>query len=122
MAINLNFTDVKSEFEILPKGKYYGKVVKAVAEMNKVGDALVVKLQWEVQDEEYAGSKIFDNLSTKPQALFKLKNLLDVLGFDASGEFELDPESLIDQECYLMVDIQNYQGKDSNTVKSYAAE
>lgn len=127
MAINLNFTGVKSGFDVIPAGRYYAKVVDSKAEMNKAGDALVVKLQWEVQDEYDAngekvqGRKIFDNLSTKPAALFKLKGLLDMLGFDASGEFELDPEQLMSQELYLDVIVDNYQGQENNKVKAYVS-
>ena len=119
--MNLNFTGVSSGFDVIPKGKYFARIVKAKENMNKAGDAAVLSLQWEIQDEgEYNKRKVFDTLSTKPQALFKLKGLLDTLGWNAAGDIEIVVDDLLGQECYLDILIDNYQGTDNNKVNKYS--
>lgn len=68
--------------------------------------------QWKVQDGKFSGRTIFDNTSLQPQALWKLRKVLECLGVEVEdGEMELDPSEYIGLVADLEVGMEQYEGK-----------
>lgn len=89
-----------------------------------------------VDDGDYAGRKLFTNLSYSEKAQFKLIEFLQAMGEDVpdaadidkdSGfEFDFDPDNYIDSVCLAQVEIENYTTKDGkpalrNTITKLSA-
>lgn len=113
----LDFTGVSSGFEVLPEGIYEGEVKKVELKTNKAGDGQYLNFEWEVIDEEGKAKKVWDIASLKPQALWKLKSVLDAFGMQADGSVELEPEDFVGQQAQLKLKIDTYQGKEKNVIE-----
>lgn len=113
----LDFTGVSSGFECLPAGIYEGEVKKVELKTNKAGDGQYLNFEWEVTDEEGKAHKVWDIASLKPQALWKLKQVMEAFGMDVEGSIDLEPEEFVGQQAQLTLEIDQYQGKDKNVVK-----
>lgn len=117
-GIKLDFTNVSSAFDVLPAGEYDGKIVKAEHKLNKAKDGYYINFEWEVLNPENdKPMKVWDIASLKPQALWKLKEVMTAFGMDTEGELEIDLDDFIDQEATLTLAIDEYQGKEKNVVK-----
>lgn len=118
-GISLDFTNVSSGFEILPEGIYSGEIKKVELKTSKAGDSQYLNLEWDVEDENGKSKKVWDICSLKPQALWKLKALMEALGMSTEGSIDLDLEEFEGQTCELEIKIETYEGKEKNTIKSY---
>lgn len=117
MGITLDFTNVSTGFEVLPEGLYEGKVAKVELRTSKAGDSQYLNFEWDVIDEDGKSRKIWDIASLKPQALWKLKQIMEALGMSTSGSIDLDPEEFVGQSATLQIAIDVYEGKERNVIK-----
>lgn len=116
--LELDFTEVKTEFEPLPVGQYPAVVseIERVAESKKSGQPFL-KFTFRVTMEEYEGRKLFDNYSLSADALWKLAKTLEALGYPVVGKkIALDYQMLLGAPCQLVVGQGIYQGKIKNEV------
>lgn len=118
MNISLDFTNVSSGFEVLPEGNYEATVAKVEVRTSKAGDSQYLNFEWDVVDEETGKArKIWDIASLKPQALWKLKQIMEAFGMNTAGQIDLDPEAFVGQQAILTIEIDTYEGKEKNVVK-----
>jgi hypothetical protein len=116
--INMDFTNVSSAFDVLPEGAYDGEIVKAELKTNKAGDGQYINFEWEVTNPENDKKmKVWDIASLKPQALWKLKEVMEAFKMDTEGAMEIDLEDFVGQEATLNLAIDTYQGNERNVVK-----
>lgn len=78
---------------------------------------------WNVEmtflEEPYTGRKVWDVFSLKPNALWKLRNLCEVLTIDLEGRDDLDSDELIGQEVGANIVPETYEGRERAKVDSY---
>jgi len=109
--IGVNLEDVQSGFQVLPEGDY----LLAVKEGSKLGTSNQgnPKIGWvcEVLDGEFEGSRAYFETSLVPDALWKVKQLVEALGisFDEDG-FEL--EDAFDLEFMAHLAVRPWDGRD----------
>lgn len=66
-------------------------------------------------------AKVWDNLVLTPNALWKLKSLLEAAGVDVpESEMELNAEDLVDLEFDVEITNELYEGRDRPRVTAYA--
>jgi hypothetical protein len=87
----VNFADVDS-FEPLPEGSYDIEVDKVEVRRNKADDGDYLNWELVVIDGEYENRRLWMITSLKPQALFRLKQVLLDLGIIDEDEEEMDLE------------------------------
>ena len=119
-AIKVDFTGVETGGFDVPDGAY--ALAVAVVTQKKGQDTGQPYLSWEfkVDDGKYKGRKIWDNTSLQPQALWKLRSLLECMGMAIEdGEFELDLSDFAGQIVGAEIANEKYQGKNKPRVVGY---
>ena len=99
MTITVDFTGVQSndgDFEPLPDGIYNVTVFEVTVEENKAGTANYLNWQLKVLDEGYKNRRLFFNTSLLPQALWKLKQVLNRIAPDVGWSKEYGVGEIID--------------------------
>lgn len=122
LPVNLEEVDASSAFKIAPPGAY---TVEIETIEEKLSQAKQPKLDIRMQivdDEEFAGTKIFETCSLQPQALFRLKQLALCAGIDIGEEF--DTEDFLGARLDVVLDIDTYTARDGedkqkNVIKKY---
>jgi len=112
MRINLGYQleDVKSEFEPLPRGTYEATITECTLAKSSTNKDML-KFTWTVNDGEYAGRKLFDNVVL--DVGWKVKQYAEAAGI-ASGA-ELDTEDFKGATAILTVDFAPKQNPDDET-------
>lgn len=121
--ISIDLTGVETGVKAIPEGTYSVKVAEAELTESQSSGAPMLKIVFEVTEGKHKGSKLFENVSLQPQALFKLKSLLTALGYDIpEGAFDLDTADLIDLECEVEVAHEKYEGRNRARIVEFIGE
>ena len=106
-VISVDFTGVKSGGATIPDGRYAAKIIAVEQKEGKESGEPYVELTWEVTSKKCNGREIkFDNYSLQPQALWRLKGMLEAMGVDVpDGEQDVDFDELISDETECIVEI-----------------
>lgn len=118
--VGTSIDDIKDEgISPLEPGKYEVKVEVCELRDNKAGDAKLVYLEYAVvEPEENAGRKLFDRVSLKEAALWKLKRFLTAADVPFEGA-SFDTEDVLGQTLEVQVSTREYNGKLVNDVEDY---
>jgi hypothetical protein len=117
-------------FELIPPGTYSLEVDNIEIKTGKTSGEPYMNLTYKiVDDEDYAGRVIFDIITLKATALWKLKQFSLATGIDIACEF--DTEDFFKAEFDAVIDVEKggLKGEDSdgeevfypdkNTIKSF---
>jgi hypothetical protein len=91
----VNFSDVE-DFSALPEGEYAVEIDKVEVRRNKADDGDYLNWEFVVLDGDYENRRLWLITSLKPNALFRLKDVLEQLDVLDSDEIELEYDD--DQE------------------------
>jgi hypothetical protein len=110
----IDFTGVKSGFELIPEGQQ-NVTVFAVEQKTSITSGFPY-LNWtlKIQGGEHDGRKMFYTSSLQPQCLWSLKATLINLGYtkeQLEGQFNLDTTELLGRECVAVVVHEEYKGE-----------
>lgn len=120
--LSLDFTGVESGGgRAVPDGDYIAIIDKITEEESSEGNPYLA-WQWKITEAgEAKGARIYDNTSLQPQALWRLKSLLEVLGEEVpEGAMDLDIGDLIGRSAKLEIANEKYQGKDRPRVTGFS--
>lgn len=81
--------------------------------------------KWKVTSGPDKGATVFDNCSLTPQALWRLKTLLEVWGEEVpDGAMDLDPDDLTGEDKEITIEITNekYKGKDQPRITGFGGD
>lgn len=96
-------------------GVYSATIDKVEEEESSEGNPML-KLEYKLKN----GARLYDNVSLLPQALWRFKTLLEVVGVEVEdGEMEIDPADLVGKELKVEVTNEKWQGKDRPKVTGY---
>jgi hypothetical protein len=125
--------DVESggNFEPLPPATYTLEVDNIDVKTSKASNQPYMSMTYKVvDDDEFAGRKIFDNLSLSENALWKFKDFSLAVGVDVGKEF--DTEEFLGLDFQAVVDLKKGDQipntdppefyPDKNEVKSYVVQ
>lgn len=96
-----------ADFAPLPDGDYVCQLADIEVDHTKAGDEMW-KLRWAVQNGEFAGRLIFDNLVFSQKALSRVKFVCGVCGIDTSSAVDLDPSMLLDKRALVSTYQEEY--------------
>ncbi len=118
MGIKLDFTSTENnEYGVLPEGWYDCTISNADVKISPTSGGKYVAWTFKVfEPPEYKNRKLFLNTSLQPQALWKLKELLNAVGINVNGVYEFDPDDIIGSIVKVYAIESNYRGKDVNKV------
>lgn len=106
-VISVDFTGVKSGGAAVPDGRYAAKITAVEQKEGKESGEPYVELTWEITSKKCNGREVrFDNYSLQPQALWRLKGLLEAMEVEVpDGEHDIDFDELISDgtECIIEV-------------------
>lgn len=103
-----------------PEGVYQAKVVGCEATSAKTGTEQI-EWKFEITDGKYAGKKITHYTPLTEASLWKLKKLLEAIGYEIpDDEFDIDAEEVIDSELAIQIADHEYNGKTRSDVTDYA--
>lgn len=116
MSINLDFSSIPSR-EPLAEGVYSFEI-KSVEEKTSSTNKPMLLVRF---DEQETGTAVFENYVLEASCLWKLRELLDALGMECSGEISFEPEALIGEFVKAKVTQEEYNGEVRNRLKKVFA-
>lgn len=118
-SVNVDLSGVETSRKTIPEGVYTLVVDSATQKSSQGGNPMIV-FEFSVAEGKYQGSKLYENCSLQPQALFKLKSVLIALGLDIPNKaFDLDLKDLIGLTCEADVGHEVYEGKKKARILEY---
>ena len=118
-SVNVDLSGVETSRKTIPEG-VYTLVVDSATQKNSQGGNPMIVFEFSVAEGKYQGSKLYENCSLQPQALFKLKSVLIALGLNIPNKaFDLDLKDLIGMTCEAEVGHEVYEGKKKARILEY---
>ena len=120
-GLSIDFSGVESGGgRAVDDGEYVAEVTSVTEEESEGGNPYLA-WKWKITENGDAkGATIYDNTSLLPQALWRLKGLLEVLGFDVpDSAMTLDLKSLIGKKATLEITNEEYRGKNKPRVTGF---
>lgn len=117
---SLDFTGVETGGKAVPDGNWLAEVVSVEEKEGSESGEPYLKWKWKVKEGPGKGGAVYDNTSLQPQALWKLRGLLESLGFDVpDGAMDFDESDAVGEEAILEIVNEQYNKKDQPRVVSY---
>ena len=102
ITINVNFEGVEAGGKAVPDGVYECEVMEITEEESQDGNPYL-KWKFRVSSGKYRGGIVYDNTSLQPQALWRLRGLLETLGHEVEdGDMEIDVSDFIGETLTLL--------------------
>lgn len=118
--LEVDFSGVESGGKAVPDGPYTVEVVEVTEEESKDEGNPYLKWKLRITEGDCKGSTLFDNTSLQPQALWKLKGLIESLGEEVPDSvMKIDINDFIDATLDVIVVNENYEGRDRPKVSEY---
>ncbi len=125
--INTTGVNERGVFDLLPKGKYYVKIVECAEKMTKNQDPMIF-ITMQILEGKYTGRKIFDNIiipnagSPAFKIMGRTKHFLHVIAEPYEGDIEWDSSRWLFKQLKVEVFIDEYLGQKRNQVANYILE
>jgi hypothetical protein len=117
--LKIDFTGVESGGRTVPDGNYLAKIDSVEEKESGEGNPYL-GLKLKIQAGKAKGSVVYDNISLLPQALWKLRTLLERIGFEVpDGEMDFDPQEIVGEEVTIVVVNETYDKKERPRVGDY---
>lgn len=121
---SVDFSGVEAGGMVVPDGVYlaYPKEVEHTEAESSGNEMFAYK--WKILGPKCKGSVVFDNMVLVPQALWRLKTLLELQGLEVpDGSMDLDPADLMGEELAVGIEITNedYKGKQKPRITGFLA-
>lgn len=113
----IDFSEVPG-IEPVPEGNYLCEIVHAENAVSKAGFDKIA-LRWKVLEGEFTNKLIFQDLPFHPNAVWRTKQVLLAVGYDAKFAGEVDPESLLGSIGMLTVNIRTSEEVNPDTGELY---
>lgn len=121
-TVRVDLTGVES-FQRASEGEHICKIAAADLKQSQGGNDMIV-VQFEVTKGNDKGARVYENFPLSEAALWKLKSLLQALGFKCDGKIQLDLDKLIGKVCIVGVVHEEYNGQirsKADYIKKFAA-
>lgn len=124
-TMRIDFSTVETKtFEPIPAGRY--NVVVTDFKQGEASDraknpgAPTISWRLDVEDGDYEGRVVWENMTIVENSLWRLKSFLAACGFDVDGEIDFNPVEVIGSRMVAKVGIQRAR-KDPETGAEYDA-
>jgi Protein of unknown function (DUF669) len=121
-SVEVDFEGVESGGFSLEDGTYPAEITKAELTESSEGNPMIT-ISWVVTGGKKKGTRVgYDNCSLLPQALWKVKSLMEALGNDVpDSALEIEESDLVGGECSIEVTNETYEGKKRPKVTGYVS-
>ncbi len=102
------------------EGVHTAKIIEVQENTTQAGDDMLTMV-FEVIKGDSKGAKVYDNFVLTDKALWKLKQLLQVVGVKCDGKIVLDLDKLVGKVCDILVYHEEYNGKTKAHIDEYTA-
>jgi len=118
-VVEVDFSGVESGGRAITNGWAHGRVKKAEWTEAKESGNQMVKVSWEAKRGKEKAT-VYDNLVNTENALWRFKQMLEAVGIEVpDGALDVDVSELIDLECDLLIENEDYEGKDQPRIVDY---
>lgn len=118
-SVNVDLSGVEASRKAIPEGTYEVVVNEATQKDSRDGNPMIA-FEFEVAEGAHKGTKLYENCSLQPQALFKLKSVLLALGMNIPNKaFDLNLRDLVGLTCEVEVGHEVYEGKKRARILQY---
>lgn len=102
-------------------GEYLAQVVSVEQQEGESSGQPYLAWKWKIIEEGDAkNATVYDNTSLTPQALWRLRNLLESIGEEVpDGRMRLVLDKYVGRKCRIEVTNETYQGKQKPRVTAY---
>jgi hypothetical protein len=115
-SISVDFEGVESGGFNLADGTYVAEIASAEEKESSEGNPMLL-IKWKVKGKNVT---LFDNISLLPQALWRLKTMLEAIDIEVpDSAMDVDLDDLESQSCKLEVTNETYEGKERPKVTNY---
>jgi len=115
--VEVNFNGLgDSAFPLLPEGFYNVRVEKVVLKRSKKSLSQYLRWKFGVIDGEHKGRHLYFITSLREKALWRLKELLEIMGQKYNEQVELDLDKFKGTELRVEVDHEYYGGRKWNKI------
>jgi len=121
-TIRVDFTGVEAGGggRLLPEGTYLFEIKEVEQDTGADSGQPYLKFTLKVAEGDYVGTQAWDNFSLQPQALWKLRGLMETLEMEViDGEMDIDPKEFIGILVNADILHEEYNGKPKHRVNSY---
>lgn len=116
----IDFASVQDASKPVPPGMYNCTIVAAEPTISKAGNNPMIRLRWRIDDDgDYYHRNIFDHLVFSPAALWRVRQVLQAIGYANNFAGEVNPENLLGESATLQVTIQAGNGTNPETGEPY---
>jgi hypothetical protein len=117
--LEVDFSGVESGGKAVPDGAYTVEVAEVTEEESSEGNPYL-KWKLKISEGDCKGSVLYDNTSLQPQALWRLKGVLESLDVEVEDSvMKLDIGDFVDGTFDVIVVNENYEGRDRPKVSEY---
>lgn len=119
-SIQVDFTGVEASSRTVEDGTYSAKITKCEVRDSESSDSQLLNFVWEISLKKGMKAIVYDNASLQPQALWRLRLLLESLGETIpEGVMDIDPDDLIGREAKVEITNEKYDGKNRPRITGF---
>jgi hypothetical protein len=119
-GIKVDFSEVESQDFSLPNGPYILAVTSVEKKRSESSGNDYLAWEYKVSEGKHKGKKVWDNTSLQPQALWRLRNLLEAMGMEIEdGEMDIDLDELAGELVGVEIENEKYQGKNKARIINF---
>ena len=119
-GIKVDFSEVESQDFSLPNGPYILAVSSVEKKRSESSGNDYLSWEYKVAEGKHKGKKVWDNTSLQPQALWRLRNLLEAMGMEIEdGEMDIDLDDLAGELVGVEIENEKYQGKNKARIINF---
>lgn len=118
--LSVNFEGVEAGGgSAIPDGTYSFEIVSIEEKESSEGNPYL-SAKMKITEGKHKGATAYDNFSLQPQALWKLRTLLEVLGYEVpEGEMEIEIEDLVGEKFDGVITNEKYEGKNRPRITQF---
>lgn len=122
-GVTISMEGVEAGGKIIPDGKYLAEVESGEVKEGEESGKPYIEWKYKIVKGKQKGGVVFDNTSLQPQALFRLRGLLECVGFEfpEEGKFKFDPSDIVGEQLTIDVVNDEFEGRERPKVASYGA-
>ena len=118
---SFDFTGVETGGKAVPNGTYLAEIADVEEKTGSDSGEPYWLVKWKILEGPGKGATVYDNVSHQPQALWKMRGLLESIGYDVpDGALEVDEADLVGEQCQVEITNEKWNGKDKPRVSGYA--
>ena len=104
----------------VPDGNYNAFISKITEEEGQNSGEPYLHAVWKIQGGKCDGATIHDNISLQPQSLWRLRTILECIGYEVEdGPMDIDPADILEEVCGIEVTNEEYEGKDRPRITGF---